>query len=259
MRCNKCGAEIFEGELYCGECGTKLHIQNNVQQNNYNPYGKKKSKGFKIFIIVILVIIAILVILGFMEGIFEKEADTTNTQNLPNNNNSSLTNTNNQNTNYNQNTMYNNNSSTNTNNTGARNEIINNGTSTNNQTTTNNQANVNEQEFKKDNEKAYTKYCLLFDNGETYNDIYIEIEGRNIYLFDNESEMSYTGTYTSSNGYLTGTYTEVSYNNGGDIERETINDSFKFEILPNHKLKDILGYGQWCQQVKGRNNTFMLY
>lgn len=139
------------------------------------------------------------------------------------------------------------------------NENISNGTNTNNQTTTSSKTNTNEQEFNKDNEKAYTKYCLLFDNGETYNDIYIEIEGSNIHLFDNESEMSYTGTFTSSDSYLIGTYTEVTYNNGGDIQRETINDSFKFEILPNHKLKDILGYGKWCEQVKGKNNTFMLY
>lgn len=118
--------------------------------------------------------------------------------------------------------------------------------------------NTNVEEFSPNSEMVYTKYSLLFDNGEISDNLYLEIERKNIYLYNKDSEMSYTGTYTSSNGYLVGTYTEVTYNNGGDTETETINDNFKFEILPNHKLKDILGYGQWCGQTFGQNFTYVV-
>lgn len=255
MRCNRCGAEVFDGEIYCGECGTKLNTQNNIQQDNY--YGKKKSKGNKT-LLVILVVIVILVVLGIIGNMDSDNTETNNTQNLSSSNNSSNvnTNTNNQSTNTNTNSIYNN--STNTNTNYNDNETTTNTNITNNENTSNSQTNTNEEEFKKDNEKAYTKYSLLFDDGEISDNIYLEIEGRYIYLYNKDSEMSYTGTYTSSNGYLVGTYTEVTYNNGGDIETESINDSFKFEILPNHKLKDILGYGQWCGQTFGQNFTYVL-
>ena len=136
---------------------------------------------------------------------------------------------------------------------------ITNVSNTTNQTSSNNQDTSNVEEFIKDNEKAYTTYYMLQSNQETYSNIYIQLEGNNIYLFDKDLELYFTGTYKSNNGYLVGTYTEVSYNNGGDIIKIECNEELEFEILQNHRLKDMLGYYSYVDgQIMHKNAVYVL-
>ncbi|MEE0866071.1 MAG: zinc ribbon domain-containing protein [Clostridia bacterium] len=58
MKCNKCGNELNENDLFCGKCGNKI-VQNTVNTNKSE--GNKKSKN-KTIIKIIVVILSILII-----------------------------------------------------------------------------------------------------------------------------------------------------------------------------------------------------
>lgn len=258
MRCKNCNAEVFDGELYCGECGAKIDFPKETTTINNNSNNKKKITFSPISIFLVVIIMVLIVIIIIMHNSDNTDNSTTDMQNLYSSTNS-VTNT----TNINENSVSNNLDSIENNNVTNGNSVISNSTNSDYPTSTNNtpvdSSNTNESQFQKDNQYAYTKYCLSFENGEIYEKMYIEIEGNNIYLFDNDQEIYLTGTYTSNNGYLVGTYTEVRFNDGGDIETRSINDSFRFEIMSDHKLRDATGYGYWNSQIIGTNNIYVLY
>ena len=105
MKCNNCGKELVEGNLFCDECGTKVESQsvnsiNDVSTNQDQvsniklPMPPKNNARLKIVAIIMAIIILIGIGVGIWYFVLRDNEDNSNSNTNVNSNTISNTNTN---------------------------------------------------------------------------------------------------------------------------------------------------------------------
>ena len=78
-------------------------------------------------------------------------------------------------------------------------------------------------------------------------DVYLEINGNNITIYNNFAQIVEEGTFEVKDDKLVGTYTKIMYldhQNGGRTTEKNINDEIDFDILKDGSLRDNNGIGE---------------
>ncbi|MEE0866070.1 MAG: zinc ribbon domain-containing protein [Clostridia bacterium] len=72
MKCNKCGNELKDGDLFCGNCGNKIILKKENENNN------KISIDIKSIIIIIIIIGVLILVVKFISSSNDRTVSKTN-------------------------------------------------------------------------------------------------------------------------------------------------------------------------------------
>ena len=99
MNCRKCGSELFEGDVFCPNCGEPVKANVQAERNmggreeREQDYNNTQSKGINLVVLILIIVLVIALIGGIIFAIVKLTSkDTDNTKNVVSTNTVSETN-----------------------------------------------------------------------------------------------------------------------------------------------------------------------